>query len=85
MRAEEKKEIGFDEDEYCGNCGSSSIWEDCSGCGGEGGRGWEDLQNEDPLWYNKSDFIKCDLCLGKGGFNVCLNSECTGEELTKKQ
>jgi hypothetical protein len=30
---------------------------------------------EDPLWYTPSDFERCDICDGDGGYLVCPNFE----------
>lgn len=50
-------------------------WEDCYQCGGEGGRGYDDdLQFEDPLWYQPGDFETCDTCEGAGGWAMCLGN-----------
>ena len=49
---------------------------ECSCCGGEGGRGWDELQFEDPLWYSEGDFVICDTCNGEGGFTRCIDSKC---------
>jgi len=59
----------------CARCGSSLDWESCDHCGGEGGRGWDDLQFEDPFWYDENDFIPCDICEGEGGWWLCLSGE----------
>jgi len=61
-------------EEYCNICGSNLEWIECWSCGGEGGRGWEDLQCEDPLWYSPEDFIECDICEGNGGWLECINN-----------
>lgn len=70
----------FEQDDYCNKCGSSTCWEDCWSCGGEGGRGYDDdLQYEDPLWYSPGDWEECTECHGAGGFEICMNKECVGE------
>lgn len=61
---------------YCKDCGEEMEWQECWSCGGEGGRGWEDLQFEDPLWFSPDDFIDCDECEGKGGMWICPNKNC---------
>jgi len=61
---------------YCKYCGEEMEWQECWSCGGEGGRGWEDLQFEDPLWYSPDDFIGCDECDGGGGMWICQNKNC---------
>lgn len=72
-----QEEMEMDRCQRCGCCDTE--WKECSYCGGNGGRGWEDdLQFEDPLWYNEDDFIPCDICEGKGGWVVCAG-ECDEE------
>lgn len=61
---------------YCKDCGEGMEWQECWSCGGEGGRDWEDLQFEDPLWYSPGDFIECDECGSKGGMWICPNKNC---------
>lgn len=59
--------------EICPRCNCCEMdWEECPDCGGDGGRGWDDLQFEDPLWYDKDSWEPCDTCDGKGGWSVCL-------------
>jgi len=57
----------------CPKCGNELEPETCWNCGGEGGRGWEDLQFEDPLWYTPDDFIECSECYGTGCFYRCIS------------
>lgn len=64
------------EENSCKKCGNELWWHDCWSCGGQGGRGWENLQFEDPLWYSPDDFITCDICHGEGGFLHCTNPNC---------
>jgi hypothetical protein len=61
---------------YCCKCGEEMEWKECWNCGGKGGRDWEDLQFEDPLWYSPDDFVECDECNGVGGFWICTNDKC---------
>lgn len=61
--------------ESCDECGSDLYWEDCWSCGGEGGTDGEELMMEDPFWYSPDDFRTCDICDGKGGWNICLNAK----------
>ncbi len=68
--------IDDDDCVYCKDCGEEMEWQECYSCGGEGGRGWEDLQFEDPLWYSPDDFIDCDVCEGKSGMWICPNKNC---------
>jgi len=59
--------------ELCNRCGCcDTYWEDCWQCGGEGGRDGEELMEEDPLRYGPDDHETCDVCGGKGGWNLCL-------------
>jgi len=53
----------------------STAWHECEHCGGEGGRDGDELMEEDPLWYSQDDHEECDVCEGKGGWNVCIG-EC---------
>lgn len=64
------------EDSLCDRCKCCDTdWEDCYECGGKGGRDYDDdLQFEDPLWYQPGDFETCDICEGKGGWPVCLGN-----------
>lgn len=63
----------------CSKCGSFEVvsvtyWQ----CGGKGGEDGDDLMEIDPLWYGPDDFRTCDICRGKGGFDVC--ARCASEE-----
>lgn len=63
------------ETEICKKCGCCVMeWVECWNCGGEGGRDGEELMMEDPLWYSEDDFEECDVCNGKGGWNVCIGN-----------
>jgi hypothetical protein len=69
---EELKER-LDELELCKRCGCcDTYWEDCWNCWGKGGRDYEYLQEEDPLWYSPGDFEECTECHGAGRFEMCL-------------
>ena len=58
--------------ELCPRCQCcDTIWEECHDCGGDGGRGWDDLQFDDPLWYDEDSWEQCDTCQGEGGWSVC--------------
>lgn len=72
MDEDELENIGMGLD--CAECGHSTSWLPCWNCGGEGGRGGEDLMEEDPMWYGPDDWEKCCECHGKGGWNYC--TEC---------
>lgn len=66
----------------CSHCGQDLDWEDCDLCGGEGYFDWEDLQFEDPLWYQPGDTERCEQCSGKGGWWWCANRECPAKHAT---
>lgn len=51
------------EEPACPICGSTTLWEDCDNCGGEGTL---DVYEEDPLWYDEGDTVICDWCAGRG-------------------
>lgn len=72
------------ETEICKKCGCCEMeWVECWNCGGEGGRDGEELMMEDPLWYSEDDFEECDICNGKGGWNVCIgNCDDNGKHIT---
>jgi hypothetical protein len=57
----------------CPRCNCCEIiQEDCYNCGGEGGFDYDnDLQYEDPLWYQPGDFNTCDICKGYGSYPIC--------------
>ena len=75
-------ELDFEQE--CLKCGHSPTrWRDCWKCGGEGGRGWDDLQFEDPLWYSPSDFIACDECNGTGIIEWCSKCGCDINKFTQ--
>jgi len=57
-----------DYDTQCARCGSSTVWEDCCNCGGEG-------YIEDDDWQCP-ETRPCDWCKTTGGFPLC----CSGEE-----
>jgi hypothetical protein len=61
---------------YCEHCGEELDWEECDQCGGDGEFDWEDLQFEDPLWYQPGDTEECAQCRGEGGWWWCLNKQC---------
>jgi hypothetical protein len=50
----------------CARCGSSVGHRDCENCGGDG-------YIEDDDWQFPSN-DRCDICLGDGGWYVCLSS-----------
>lgn len=33
--------------------------------------GYFEGYEEDPLWYDEGDTVRCDVCHGKGGWRVC--------------
>ena len=46
-----------DEDEFCDECG------DCAFCDGDG---WIDGYEDDPLWYEPGEMVRCASCGGSG-------------------
>jgi hypothetical protein len=64
------------EESLCPRCKCCDTdWVECYQCGAEGGRGYDDdLQFEDPMWYQPGDWEECDICEGKGGWSVCLGN-----------
>lgn len=51
-----------------GDVGCATEWVPCSnGCQD----GYFDGYEDDPLWYDEGDFIKCDACGGDGGHMLC--------------
>ena len=43
-------------------------WVNCwNGCD----EGYFDGYEDDPLWYDEGDLIRCEECRGKGGWPVC--------------
>lgn len=64
----------------CGELGDGETeWVDCwNGCHD----GFHDGYEEDPLWYDDGDMIRCDVCNGKGGWLQCLRCEAKEEEGT---
>ena len=67
-------------DYYCPRCGQNLMRRDCEECGGEGTI--DDLYEQDPLWYDESDWEHCSNCEGVGAFFWCKNKEC---KVTRKE
>ncbi len=64
QRGEEPGGVNY----YCRKCGTEAEWVDCwNGCD----EGFFDGYDEDPLWYNPGDLVRCDVCGGRGGWLVC--------------
>jgi len=62
-----------DEIPTCPRCGQQLEWEECGQCDD----GWFDAYEDDPMWYAPGDVLRCDQCLGHGGWWVCTNLDCT--------
>lgn len=59
---------------FCTVCGCELERELCGDCDGTGWREYEDdLEFEDPLWYQPGDQERCSECAGKGGWWFCPN------------
>lgn len=41
--------------------------------------GYFDGYEEDPLWYEEGETIRCSACKGEGGFTVC--GDCNADNL----
>lgn len=60
----------------CPDCQYDLEWIDCwNGCDD----GYFDGFEEDPLWYDEGDEIRCDVCKGKGRWNGCTNGDCESD------
>lgn len=65
------------QENICPTCGSPLEWEDCwNGC--DDGY-FDDLYDEDPLWYDEGDTEMCTVCNGRGGWWVCPLAETHAE------
>lgn len=62
-----------DDRQFCPVCGCELEWDGCEVCDGYGFLDWEDLQEDDPLWYQPGDTERCEACRGKGGWLACPN------------
>ena len=60
-----------DEEAECDICGCYLDYDDCSQCGGEGGRS---LYEESPFEYAPDDWAACDYCKGSGVVEWCPNA-----------
>ena len=58
----------------CGECGHSMFERRCTSLGCEDG--YIDGYEEDPLWYDDGDLIRCSECRGRGFFRWCPNDAC---------
>ena len=54
----------------CPECGSDMTWEDCGACDGTGEI---NVYDDDPLWYDEDDTVRCNQCEGSGGYWLCLS------------
>lgn len=50
----------------CARCGSSTWWQDCDGCAGEG---FTDQEDDEGGAYEEP----CDFCQGDGSWPLCLS------------
>jgi hypothetical protein len=58
--------------DLCPRCGCCSLeYVECQTCGGEGVSGHDCGEDCCPCLY-PVDNVPCDICLGKGGWTVCL-------------
>lgn len=58
----------------CARCGSSCGFDECENCGGEGTDG-HDCGEDCCMCRYPEDNVRCDCCLGKGGWWSCLSTE----------
>lgn len=69
-----------DGDVTCKMCGCETEWEQCyAGCD----YGWLDGYEEDPLWYDYGELVRCSQCGGHGGHLWCGNNECKNGEIMR--
>jgi DnaJ-class molecular chaperone len=57
--------------EECSHCGSSTTWETCWECGGDGFR---EADEDERFWTEHEEWIRCGWCDGTGGWSVCISS-----------
>ncbi len=60
-----------DDADCCKKCGQLMLWHDCWQIGCD--EGSISLYEDDPLAYDENEFVRCDICKGKGGWYVCGN------------
>ena len=62
-------------DEYnpilCKICDCELEWYECGVCD----EGYYDGYDEDPLWYDPGELVRCSQCGGSGGWLECPNAE----------
>lgn len=65
----------------CAKCNSEMEWEDChAGCDD----GYFDGYEDDPLWYQPGEMVRCHECGGEGGTWWCPDRECPTKEGWKR-
>jgi hypothetical protein len=58
--------------EFCKRCHCCTvIYEECDYCGGEGYSG-HDCGEDTCCCLDPEDNLRCDICRGRGGFEVCI-------------
>ena len=55
----------------CKHCGYELEWIECGACDD----GYYDGYDDDPLWYNPGELVKCTQCDGVGGWLECPDAE----------
>jgi len=67
-------------DPGCERCGSSSTWEECYECCGDGEYS---IDGDDGV----EETYACDICLGKGGWRMCMSNPewCASHPLPGKE
>lgn len=59
--------------EKLAQCRAAGHWIDWVDCWNGCDEGWiTDRHEEDPLWYDEDHVERCDICYGKGGWQLCL-------------
>lgn len=67
-------------DDHCPQCGHYTYWRECPAFDCEDG--YYDGYEDDPLWYDPGELVRCEECHGRGYFHWCPNC---GYDLTEKQ
>jgi hypothetical protein len=57
----------------CARCGSSADYVRCDSC--EDGYSHHDCGEDSCCCLDPEDNVPCDICQGRGGWNVCLSTE----------
>jgi hypothetical protein len=69
----------YDDDQLgdpCPKCEDLMLRRDCTGIGCNDG--FYDGYEDDPLWYDPGDLVRCGDCDGRGFFEWCPNKACPG-------